>query len=231
MSSACVQRIISPISSSMRMRLREVGLHLHHHTTSWWTTGKQETRVNPGPVPTKFHHLWEKTCTRDKTNNRISSWNTNAALSRAILNTDGIFYRCKAFISPSFMITCCQTTVPVCSAASQRGSFNDKSWHSFQNGIFLWPCNAHRMTRYVHLISAEPYCCLLSFFCASRILRMMSARQTLEVITDLRVSVEEQLQTSATLFWWKAPWKTHSVNLLTPAVLRGFHKLPVALNL
>lgn len=230
MSSACVQRIISPISSSMRMPLREVGLHLHHHTTSWWTTGKQETRVNPALFQPNSTIFERKHAPGRKQNNCISMWNTNTALSRAILNTDGIFYHCKAFISPSFMITCCQTTGPVCSAAWQRGSFNDKSWHWFQNGIFLWSCNAHRTVRYVHLISAEPYCCLLSFFCASRILGMMSARQTLEVITDLRVSVEEQLQTCATLFWWKAPWKTHSVNLLTPAVSRGFHKLPVALN-
>lgn len=208
--------------------MREVGLHLHHHTTSWWETGNKGNPALFQPNSTIFKRKHEP---EREQNNCTSTWNTHAVLSRAILNADGIFYCCKAFISPSFLITCCQTTGLVCSAAWQQGSFIDKSWHWFQNGIFLWSCNALRRVCYVYLISNGPYCCLLLFFCASRILGMMSAWQTLEVITDLWASVEEQLQTCATLFWWKAPWKTHSVNLLTPAVSSGFHKLPVALNL
>lgn len=59
---------------------------------------------------------------------------------------------------PMFMITPCQTTSTVCSAAWQQGLFNDKCWHWFQNGILPRRCNAERMMRSVHLISAAPYC-------------------------------------------------------------------------
>lgn len=206
MSSACVQRIISPISSSMRMPLREFGLHLHHHTTSWRTTGKQEAKVNQPcskQIPRSCReniHQWENKRTVCQQRTQVQHYPERFLTSEESF----IVERLLSPSMPLFMITPCQTTSTVCSAAWQQASFNDKCWHWFQNGIFPWSCNAQRTVPSMHLISAEPYCRLLFFFCVSRILGMMSARKTLEVITDFWASLEEELQACATLFWWKS---------------------------